>query len=84
MYGPAGSYNFFAGRDASRAYTTGNFTDDLTDDLSGLAAEELAGVVQWHKDLSAKYSTVGRGERSRSNRHRFKEQRVDFVLRKEE
>lgn len=38
MYGPGGSYSFFAGRDATRAFITGCFDTDLTPDLRG--AEE--------------------------------------------
>lgn len=36
MYGVGGSYHFFAGRDASRAYVSGCFQDDLTPDMRGL------------------------------------------------
>ncbi|KAJ5490791.1 hypothetical protein N7539_002358 [Penicillium diatomitis] len=38
IYGSGGSYNFFAGRDATRAFVTGCFQEDLTPDLIG--AEE--------------------------------------------
>ncbi|EFW18716.1 hypothetical protein D8B26_005534 [Coccidioides posadasii str. Silveira] len=36
LYGPGGGYSFFAGRDATRAFITGCFQDDLTSDLSGV------------------------------------------------
>lgn len=36
IYGPGGSYNFFTGRDATRAFVTGCFQEDLTPDLDGV------------------------------------------------
>ena len=36
IYGPGGSYHFFAGRDATRAFVTGCFDQDLTPDLRGV------------------------------------------------
>lgn len=35
-YGPNGAYSFFTGKDATRAFVTGCFQDDLTDDLTGV------------------------------------------------
>jgi predicted heme/steroid binding protein len=35
-YGPGGSYHFFAGRDAARAFLTGCFQEDQTADLRGV------------------------------------------------
>lgn len=36
MYGPGGSYHFFAGADASRAFVTACFQDDITPDMRGV------------------------------------------------
>lgn len=36
MYGPGGSYRFFAGADASRGYVTGCFAEDRTPDMRGV------------------------------------------------
>ena len=35
-YGPGGSYHFFAGKDAARAFLTGCFQEDQTPDLRGV------------------------------------------------
>ncbi|KAJ3494494.1 hypothetical protein NLG97_g4045 [Lecanicillium saksenae] len=36
MYGVGGSYHFFVGRDASRAFVSGCFKEDLTADMRGI------------------------------------------------
>ncbi|KAF6135202.1 hypothetical protein GIB67_035273 [Kingdonia uniflora] len=47
-YGPGGGYQHFAGRDASRAFISGNFTGEgLTDSLHGLSSVQMKSVVDW-------------------------------------
>jgi predicted heme/steroid binding protein len=47
IYGPGGSYHFFAGRDASRAFVTGKFKEDLNDDVRDLSAQDMKGLIDW-------------------------------------
>lgn len=60
-YGAGGGYNHFAGRDASRAFVSGNFTGDgLTDSLQGLSSTEVHSVVGWRDFYLKSYKFVGR------------------------
>ncbi|RZC67639.1 hypothetical protein C5167_011335 [Papaver somniferum] len=55
-YGPGGGYHHFAGRDASRAFVSGNFTGDgLTDSLHGLSSVEVKSVVDWRDFYNRSY-----------------------------
>lgn len=60
-YGPGGGYHHFSGRDASRAFVSGNFTEDgLTDSLHGLSSTEVNSVVEWRKFYYERYKFVGK------------------------
>ncbi|KAL1358130.1 membrane-associated progesterone-binding protein 4 [Arachis duranensis] len=60
-YGAGGGYNHFAGRDASRAFVSGNFTGDgLTDSLRGLSSTEVKSVVEWRDFYFKTYKYVGK------------------------
>ncbi|CAJ2668454.1 unnamed protein product [Trifolium pratense] len=60
-YGLGGGYNHFAGRDASRAFVSGNFTGDgLTDSLRNLSSTEVKSVVDWRDFYLRSYKYVGK------------------------
>lgn len=60
-YRPGGGYSQFAGRDASRAYITGEFTEEgLTDDLNGITDENLLAFSQWVDFYEKDYTFVGK------------------------
>ncbi|CAK9230601.1 unnamed protein product [Sphagnum jensenii] len=60
-YGPNGSYHHFLGRDASRAFVSGNFTGaGLTDSLKGLTASEIKSIEDWRFFFSKTYIYVGK------------------------
>ena len=59
-YGPGGGYSFFAGRDASRAFVTGQFDSaGLVDNVEGLASSDYLGLEDWAKFYSSDYVRVG-------------------------
>ncbi|KAE8373838.1 cytochrome b5-like heme/steroid binding domain-containing protein [Aspergillus bertholletiae] len=57
VYGPGGHYNFFTGKDASRAFVTGCFQEDQTHDLRGV--EEMFMPL----DDEAELKTLSSGEK---------------------
>lgn len=64
-YGLGGTYHGFAGRDASKAFITGDFTEQgLTDDISNLTLNELGDLKEWalkyEKDYVFKGKLIGR------------------------
>uniref|UniRef100_A0A1L8DZ45 Putative heme/steroid binding protein n=1 Tax=Nyssomyia neivai TaxID=330878 RepID=A0A1L8DZ45_9DIPT len=61
-YGPGGSYHFFAGRDATTSFITGEFeqvSDDL-DDVLQLAPRDLLSVLQWKEFYDKEYKHMGK------------------------
>ncbi|KAL7798187.1 cytochrome b5 [Trichoderma ceciliae] len=67
VYGPGGSYSYFAGCDAARAFVTGCFADDRTPDMRGvedmfLPLDDPETDAQWTtaemKELKAKELAV--------------------------
>ena len=60
-YGKGNGYNHFCGRDATRAFVSGNFTGDgLTDDISGLPNESLLGLQGWLEFYQTEYVPAGK------------------------
>ena len=50
FYAKGAGYGFFAGRDASLAFATGNFKTNLTDNVSSLADAQLLELQNWVND----------------------------------
>ncbi|KAE8625109.1 hypothetical protein XENTR_v10006161 [Xenopus tropicalis] len=60
-YGPGGSYSFFAGKDASRAYMTGDFTEKgLVDDVTELSPLQMLHLHNWLSFYQQNYITIGK------------------------
>ncbi|KAM3869328.1 neuferricin [Diretmus argenteus] len=60
-YGPGGGYHCLAGRDASLAFITGDFSETgLRDDVSSLSPEQVVALYDWLLFYQKDYSPVGR------------------------
>ncbi|XP_076031488.1 neuferricin-like [Oratosquilla oratoria] len=60
-YGPGGGYGFFSGRDASRAFVSGDFSEaGLVDNIEGLSVTDYIGLDEWVKFYDADYKYVGK------------------------
>ncbi|XP_059828928.1 neuferricin [Hypanus sabinus] len=60
-YGPGGSYHFFTGRDACRAFVSGDFTEPgLIDDVSGLSPTEMLSLHEWLTFYKREYIFKGK------------------------
>ncbi|XP_059208102.1 neuferricin isoform X1 [Centropristis striata] len=59
-YGPGGAYHFMAGKDASLAFITGDFTESgLTDDVSSLSPLQVVALYDWLAFYQRDYQAVG-------------------------
>lgn len=61
-YSAGAEYNAFAGRDATRAFVTGNFTHDLHDDIRDIDVSLYAHLESWASFYSSSYPILGRLE----------------------
>ncbi|XP_067864042.1 neuferricin isoform X1 [Heptranchias perlo] len=60
-YGPGGAYSFFTGRDASRAFVSGDFTENgLVDDVTGLSPTEMLSLHDWLTFYKKEYVFKGK------------------------
>lgn len=61
-YGPGAPYHFFAGRDASVAFITGDFetiNDKLDDVLGSLTPQQILSLEDWQNFYEREYDYVG-------------------------
>lgn len=61
-YSKGADYNIFAGRDATRAFLTGNFTHDLHDDIKDVDGSLYSQIESWSSFYSSNYPVLGRLE----------------------
>ncbi|KAM6466465.1 neuferricin isoform 1-T3 [Liasis olivaceus] len=60
-YGPGGAYSCFSGKDASRAFATGDFTPaGLVDDISGLSPPQMLAIQNWLSFYNKNYVHIGK------------------------
>ncbi|PYH49387.1 putative heme/steroid binding domain protein [Aspergillus saccharolyticus JOP 1030-1] len=76
VYGPGGHYNFFCGRDATRAFVTGCFQDDLTSDMTGV--EEMFMPIDEPEEVEA----LSSGERKKRHEQdlRYARSRIERAV----
>ncbi|NP_001096144.1 neuferricin precursor [Danio rerio] len=60
-YGPGGGYHFFTGKDASRAFITGDFTEaGLSNDVSDFSESQIVALYDWLSFYQRDYTPVGK------------------------
>nr|CAG4644153.1 EOG090X0A5G [Lepidurus arcticus] len=60
-YGPGEGYHIFAGKDASRAFVTGDFTPTgLIDDVLDLDDQDFGGLAEWLRFYHNDYTYIGK------------------------
>lgn len=62
FYAPGGSYSFFAGKDATRAFATGDFFNDLNDNIEDFDDRKASDLLKWKKTYDDEYTWLGKLE----------------------
>lgn len=61
-YGQQGGYAFFCGKDATRAFVTGDFKKDLNDEVADLSDGKKIGIMEWVQMYRNTYPLVAKLE----------------------
>lgn len=60
-YSPGNAYSFFAGKDASKAFITGQFNPEgLIDDVTDLPLDSYTDIKMWQEFYGTEYSKIGK------------------------
>lgn len=79
-YAPGGGYSVFAGRDATRAFVTGDFTSNgLIDNVDGLTENEMLSIADWISFYEKDYEFVGLLEGTYYDNHGRPTERLEKV-----
>jgi hypothetical protein len=61
-YASGGSYDFFAGKDATRAFATGDFVNDLNDNIEDFDEKKAHELLNWKTTYDTEYIWLGKLE----------------------
>ena len=81
FYTPGKGYSFFAGRDATRAFITGQFEEEgLKDDVDGFNEGQMKEVMDWVGFYEREYVYVGKFIKLFTKQYQFHSKSICYLL----